>query len=54
VYPLMVARQLLGKIFTTLTNTHVTIAELLDASFSMWPMSYQGKEVISSSQNFLF
>jgi hypothetical protein len=26
---------------------------LLDASFSMWPASYQGKEAISSSQNFL-
>jgi hypothetical protein len=26
----------------------------LDASFSMWPVSYQGKWAISSSQNFLF
>jgi hypothetical protein len=27
---------------------------LLDSSFSMWPVSYQGKKGISSSQNFLF
>jgi hypothetical protein len=26
-----------------MTNTHATIEELLDASFSMWPVSYQGK-----------
>jgi hypothetical protein len=24
----------------------------LDASFSLWPISYQGKWAISSSQNF--
>jgi hypothetical protein len=35
------------------TNTHATIEELLDASFSMWPVTYQGKYAISSSQNFL-
>jgi hypothetical protein len=28
--------------------------ELLDASFSARSMSYQGKQAISSSQNFLF
>jgi hypothetical protein len=55
VYPLIVARQRLGKnphIFvrqrlsrhvTAVTNTHATIKELLDASFSIWPVSYQGK-----------
>jgi hypothetical protein len=53
--PLIVARQRLGKnpsIFvrqrigrkvTAVTNTNETIEELLDASFSMWPGSSQGK-----------
>jgi hypothetical protein len=36
---LIVARQRLGRNVTEVTNTH----ELLDASFSMWPLSYQGK-----------
>jgi hypothetical protein len=36
------------------TNTRATIEELLDESFLMWPMSYQGKQAISSSQNCLF
>jgi hypothetical protein len=40
---LIVARQRLGRNGTAVTNTHVTIEELLDASFSMWPLSYQGK-----------
>jgi hypothetical protein len=40
---LIVARQPLGKIFTAVTNTHGTIEDILDASFSMWPVSYQGK-----------
>jgi hypothetical protein len=31
---------------------HATIDELSDASFSMQSVSYQGKQVISSSQNF--
>jgi hypothetical protein len=51
--PLIVARQRLGKIhpivvrqrlgrnITAVTNTHGTIEELLDASFLMWPVSYQ-------------
>jgi hypothetical protein len=51
--PLMVGSQRLGRNVTVVTNTHVTIEELLDASFSMWPVSYQGKYAISSSQNFL-
>jgi hypothetical protein len=41
--PPIVARQRLGKNVTAATNTHATIEELLDASFSMWPVSYQGK-----------
>jgi hypothetical protein len=38
----IVTRQRLGTNVTAVTNTHV-IEELLDASFSMWPESYQGK-----------
>jgi hypothetical protein len=41
--PLIVARERLGRNVTALTNTHGTIEELLDASFSMRPVSYQGK-----------
>jgi hypothetical protein len=41
--PLIVVRQRLGRNITTVTNTHATIEELLDTSFSMWPVSYQGK-----------
>jgi hypothetical protein len=41
--PLVVARKRLGKNVTAVTNTHATIEELLDASFSMWPVTYQGK-----------
>jgi hypothetical protein len=39
--PSIVARQRLGRNVTAVTNTHATIEELLDASFSMWPVSYQ-------------
>jgi hypothetical protein len=39
----IVARQRLGRNVTAVTNTHATIEELLDASFSMWPVSYQEK-----------
>jgi hypothetical protein len=35
VYPLLVARQRLGKNFTAATNTQAAIKELLDMSFSM-------------------
>jgi hypothetical protein len=49
--PLIAAWQRLGRNVTAVTNTHATIKELLDASFSMWPVSYQEK--YSSSQNFL-
>jgi hypothetical protein len=41
--PLVAARQWLGRKVTAVTNTHATIEELLDASFSMRPVSYQGK-----------
>jgi hypothetical protein len=53
VYPLIVARQRLGKNVTALTNTHTKIKELLDESFSMSPVSYEGNYAISSSLNFL-
>jgi hypothetical protein len=42
VYALIVAGQRLGKNVTAASNTHATI-ELLDASFSMRYVSYQGK-----------
>jgi hypothetical protein len=41
--PLIYAKQRLGRNVTAVKNTHATIEELLDASFSMWPVSYQGK-----------
>jgi hypothetical protein len=41
--PLIVARQRLGRNVTAVTNTHAKIEEVLDASFSMWPVLYQGK-----------
>jgi hypothetical protein len=40
--PPIVARQRLGRYVTAGTNTLATIEELLEASFSMWPM-HQGK-----------
>jgi hypothetical protein len=49
VYPPIVARQLLGRNVTAVTNTHATIEELLEVSFSMWPVSYQGKYAKSTS-----
>jgi hypothetical protein len=66
VYPLIVARELLGKnppIVATqrlgknvaaAKNTHTAIEELLDASFSKRSVTYQAKYMISFSQNFLF
>jgi hypothetical protein len=47
--PPIVARQRVGRNVTTVTNTHAKIEELLDASFSMLPVSYQKKYAISSS-----
>jgi hypothetical protein len=52
--PPIFAMQRLGRNVTAVTNTHARIEELLDESFSMWPVSYEGKWAISSSQNFLF
>jgi hypothetical protein len=43
VCPSIVARQRLGKSVTAAMNTHETIAELLDASFSMRSVWYQRK-----------
>jgi hypothetical protein len=48
------ARQRLGRNVTAVMNTHATIEKFLDASFSVWPVSYQGKYAISSSQYLLF
>jgi hypothetical protein len=41
--PPIAARQRLGKNATAATNTHETIKEFLEASFSMRSVSYQGK-----------
>jgi hypothetical protein len=41
--PLIVARQRFGRNVNAVTNTNATIEELLDASFSVSPVSYQGK-----------
>jgi hypothetical protein len=41
--PPIVSRKRLGKNVTAVTNTHATIEELLDTSFSIWPVLYQGK-----------
>jgi hypothetical protein len=42
VYPI-IAMQMLDKNVTAARNTHATIEELLDASFSLRFVSYQGK-----------
>jgi hypothetical protein len=39
----IVARQRLDRNVTAIRNTHTTIEELLNVSFSMWPVSFQGK-----------
>jgi hypothetical protein len=44
--PPIVAGQRLGRNVTPVTNTHATIEELLDASFSMRPVSYQCRRVV--------
>jgi 16S rRNA G1207 methylase RsmC len=41
---LIVARQRLGGNVTAVTNTHATIKEFLDESFSMWLVSDQGEK----------
>jgi hypothetical protein len=43
VFSPIATRQRLGRNVTAVTNTHVTIEELLEASFSTWPVSYHGK-----------
>jgi hypothetical protein len=48
VYPSIVARQRLIKNVTAATNTHTTIEELLESSFYMRSVSYQGKQVSSA------
>jgi hypothetical protein len=50
----VVAMQRLRKNVTTATNTHATVEELLDESFSMASMSYQGMQAVSSSQKVLY
>jgi hypothetical protein len=52
IYPPSVDRQRIGRNVTEVRNTHGTIEELLDTSFSMRSVSYQRKQAISSSQNF--
>jgi hypothetical protein len=42
-YPLTTDRQWLSKNVMVATNAHETTEELLDASFSLWSMSYQKK-----------
>jgi hypothetical protein len=43
VYYRIVAKQRLGKKVNTATNTHAAIEELLEASFPMRSVLYQGK-----------
>jgi hypothetical protein len=43
VHPHIAATQRLDNKVNAATNTHATIEELLDASFSMWSVSYQRK-----------
>jgi hypothetical protein len=50
----VIRRQRLGKDVTAVTNTDASLEELLDASFSMRSVSYQRKEEMRSSKNFLF
>jgi hypothetical protein len=40
----ILAGQRLGRNVAAITDIHATPEELLDASFSMWPESYQGKD----------
>jgi hypothetical protein len=42
-YPPITAMQRLGKNITAATNTQAKREELLDVSFSLWPMSFQKK-----------
>jgi hypothetical protein len=40
---LIVAGQRLGRNVAAVTNIQATIEELLDASFSLWPVLFQGR-----------
>jgi hypothetical protein len=51
---LIFARQRHSKNFIAVTNTHATVEKLLEASFSMRSVSYQGKQANNSSEKFLF
>jgi hypothetical protein len=42
-YPPIDAKQQHGKKVTAARNTHVVVEELVDASFSVQSVSYQGK-----------
>jgi hypothetical protein len=53
VYPLLVARQRLGKNITAATNTHATIEELFDASFSVRCLSYQSRRLVPTRTFFI-
>jgi hypothetical protein len=52
--PPIVAKQRLGRNVNAVTNTHATIEELLDSSFSMWPVSYRGKQFFPERLVFKF
>jgi hypothetical protein len=52
-FPLITARQRLGKYFPTATDTQTTIEELLVASFCKRSVLHQRKLAPISSQNFL-
>jgi hypothetical protein len=54
VYPPIVAIQQTDKNVTDATDTHATIAELFNKSFSIPFLSFQRKVTISSPQNLLF
>jgi hypothetical protein len=41
--PLIVAKQQMGKHVPAATNTHATVEELLDPSFSLRSVSYEKK-----------
>jgi hypothetical protein len=44
--PLNVTRQQLGRNVTAVKNTHATMVELLDETFSMWPVKESRRLVL--------
>jgi hypothetical protein len=48
----ILARQRLGRNVSAVTNTHAKIYEFLEASISMWPVSYQGKCLVLPRTSF--